>query len=116
MIPKLKTEFDNVGNNVQVYLEKQFPDCTNVKFEVTAPVFDDLLKYTSRQLLTLVWKLLLKIKEMECKTFTVSNYSSMQTRKSSDDLDKSLVFFIARLNYTYIQQHKKIKGILYTLC
>jgi len=41
---EIKTEFDKVGNNVQIYLEKQFPDCTKVKFEVSAPIFDDLLK------------------------------------------------------------------------
>jgi putative ATP-dependent endonuclease of the OLD family len=41
---EIKAEFDNVGNNVKIHLEKQFPDCTKVKFEVSAPVFDDLLK------------------------------------------------------------------------
>lgn len=40
----IKAEFDKVGGKVKMYLEKQFPDCTEVKFEVTAPVFDDLLK------------------------------------------------------------------------
>ncbi|WP_296433199.1 AAA family ATPase, partial [Yoonia sp.] len=40
----IRTEFDNIGNQVKIYLEQQFPDCTKVKFEVTAPVFDELLK------------------------------------------------------------------------
>ena len=41
---KVRIEFDKLGNKVKVYLEKQFPDCTKVKFEVSPPVFDDLLK------------------------------------------------------------------------
>lgn len=41
---EIKAEFDRVGDNVKIHLEKQFPDCTKVKFEVSAPVFDDLLK------------------------------------------------------------------------
>jgi putative ATP-dependent endonuclease of the OLD family len=41
---EIKLEFDKLGSNVQVHLEKQFPDCTKVSFEVRPPVFDDLLK------------------------------------------------------------------------
>jgi recombinational DNA repair ATPase RecF len=40
----IKIEFDNLGNKVKLHLEKQFPDTTKVKFEVTPPIFDDLLK------------------------------------------------------------------------
>jgi len=41
---EIKIEFDNLGHKVKLHLEKQFPDTTKVKFEVTPPVFDDLLK------------------------------------------------------------------------
>ena len=41
---EIKVEFDKVGNQVKTHLERQFPDCTKVKFEVSAPIFDDLLK------------------------------------------------------------------------
>lgn len=41
---QIKAQFDTVGSNVKIHLEKQFPDCTKVRFEVSAPVFDDLLK------------------------------------------------------------------------
>lgn len=40
----IKIEFDSLGNKVKLHLEKQFPDTTKVKFEVTPPMFDDLLK------------------------------------------------------------------------
>jgi hypothetical protein len=35
---------DELSGKVQLQLEKQFPDCTRVVFEVTPPAFDDLLK------------------------------------------------------------------------
>jgi predicted ATP-dependent endonuclease of OLD family len=41
---QIKIEFDKVGSSVKSYLAKQFPDCTKVKFEVSIPAFDDLLK------------------------------------------------------------------------
>lgn len=42
---EIKVEFDKVGQKVKAYLEKQFPDCTKVNFEVTIPAFDDLQKF-----------------------------------------------------------------------
>src|ERR1019366_1091462 len=41
---QIRTEFEAIGSKVKLYLEKQFPDTTSVKFEVSAPAFDDLLK------------------------------------------------------------------------
>ena len=37
-------ELDRLSGKVKIYLEKQFPDCMKVAFEVSPPVFDDLLK------------------------------------------------------------------------
>lgn len=41
---KVRIELNSIGEKVKVYLVKQFPDCTNVTFEVTPPNFEDLLK------------------------------------------------------------------------
>lgn len=41
---EIRAEFVAIGNKVKIHLEKQFPDTSKVKFEVAAPVFDDLLK------------------------------------------------------------------------
>jgi putative ATP-dependent endonuclease of the OLD family len=41
---QIKIELDNIGKRVQIYIEKQFPDCSSVKFKVSEPVFEDLLK------------------------------------------------------------------------
>lgn len=41
---EVRVELDALGKKVQVYLEKQFPEGTTVKFNVENPIFDDLLK------------------------------------------------------------------------
>jgi hypothetical protein len=41
---EVRIELDKVSGEVQIYVRKQFPDCTKVKFEVTPPIFEDLLK------------------------------------------------------------------------
>lgn len=41
---KVRIELNKLGDRVQVYLEKQFPDGVSVKFTVNPPEFDDLLK------------------------------------------------------------------------
>lgn len=41
---EVRARLDELSGKVQLQLEKQFPDCTRVVFEVTPPAFDDLLK------------------------------------------------------------------------
>ena len=41
---EVRVKLDEIGSQVQVYLQKQFPDGTTVKFDVQNPVFEDLLK------------------------------------------------------------------------
>lgn len=41
---EVRVELDKLGSQVEVYLQKQFPDGTKVKFEVKPPQFSDLLK------------------------------------------------------------------------
>ena len=41
---EVKVKLDTLSGQVKVYLQKQFPDCTEVEFVVTQPEFDDLLK------------------------------------------------------------------------
>ncbi|HEV8111572.1 MAG TPA: AAA family ATPase [Planctomycetota bacterium] len=40
----VRTELNRLSGEVKTYLEKQFPDCEKVVFDVFQPVFDDLLK------------------------------------------------------------------------
>ena len=39
----IRTQLDNLSGKVKVHLERQFPDCTRVSFDVSEPAFDDLL-------------------------------------------------------------------------
>lgn len=41
---QVRVKLDELSGKVKVYLEKQFPDCCKVVFEVSEPVFEDLLK------------------------------------------------------------------------
>lgn len=41
---EVRKELDTLGAKVEVYLQKQFPDGTKVKFTVNSPDFNDLLK------------------------------------------------------------------------
>jgi putative ATP-dependent endonuclease of OLD family len=41
---EVRVELDKVSGQVQIYVSKQFPDCSRVKFQVTPPIFEDLLK------------------------------------------------------------------------
>jgi putative ATP-dependent endonuclease of OLD family len=114
---EIKTEFDNVGNKVQIYLEKQFPDCTKVKFEVTAPVFDDLLKNFETTI------------DDGVETTAEEKGDGMQRalmlaiiqayadfRKSNDDLGKSFLFFIDEAElHLHPTAQRKLKDVLHTL-
>jgi len=114
---EIKTEFDNVGNRVQIYLEKQFPDCTKVKFEVTAPIFDDLLKNFETTI------------DDGVETSAEEKGDGMQRalmlaiiqayadfRKSNDDIGKSFLFFIDEAElHLHPTAQRKLKNVLHTL-
>lgn len=40
----IRTQLDELSGKVKLHLEQQFPDCTKVTFDVSEPLFDDLLK------------------------------------------------------------------------
>jgi predicted ATP-dependent endonuclease of OLD family len=46
---EVRTKLDELGGKVEVYLQKQFPDDTCVKFNVDIPEFNDLLKKFSTE-------------------------------------------------------------------
>ncbi|MUH34411.1 chromosome segregation protein SMC [Zobellia amurskyensis] len=114
---EIKIEFDNVGDKVQTYLEKQFPDCTKVKFEVTAPVFDDFLKNFETTI------------DDGVETTAEEKGDGMQRalmlaiiqayadfRKSNDDMGKSFLFFIDEAElHLHPTAQRKLKDVLYTL-
>ncbi len=40
----IRAQLDELSGKVKLHLEQQFPDCTKVTFDVSEPLFDDLLK------------------------------------------------------------------------
>jgi putative ATP-dependent endonuclease of the OLD family len=114
---QIKTEFEAMGNRVKIYLEKQFPDTTKVKFEVTAPAFDDLLKNFETSI------------DDGVETSAEEKGDGMQRalmlaiiqayadfRKQNDDLGKSFLFFIDEAElHLHPTAQRNLKNVLHTL-
>lgn len=114
---EIKIEFNKVGNTVKTYLEKQFPDCTKVNFEVAVPEFDDLLKNFNTSVDDGVETdaeekgdgmqraLMLAI---------IQTYSDF--RKQNDDPGKSFLFFIDEAElHLHPSAQRKLKDVLLSL-
>jgi predicted ATP-dependent endonuclease of OLD family len=113
----IKAEFESVGNKVKIHLEKQFPDCTKVKFEVTAPVFDDLLKNFDTTvddgIETLAEE---KGDGMQRALMLAIIQAYADFRKANDEAGKSFLFFIDEAElHLHPTAQRKLKNVLYTL-
>lgn len=113
----IKQEFVNIGDSVKVHLEKQFPDTTKVKFEVTPPQFDDLLKSFSTSI------------DDGVETSAEEKGDGMQRalmlaiiqayadyRKQNEDVGKSFLFFIDEAElHLHPTAQRKLKNVLHAL-
>jgi putative ATP-dependent endonuclease of the OLD family len=114
---QIKAEFDNVGNKVKIHLEKQFPDCTKVKFEVTAPVFDDLLKNFETTvddgIETLAEE---KGDGMQRALMLAIIQAYSDFRRENDDFGKSFLFFIDEAElHLHPTAQRNLKNVLHIL-
>lgn len=114
---EIKAEFESIGNKVKIHLEKQFPDTTKVKFEVSAPAFDDLLKSFSTSI------------DDGVETSAEEKGDGMQRalmlaiiqayadfRKANDDLGKSFLFFIDEAElHLHPTAQRNLKNVLHIL-
>ena len=41
----IRVELDSLSGKIKVHLQKQFPECTTVEFNISEPTFEDLLKH-----------------------------------------------------------------------
>ncbi|KOF03390.1 chromosome segregation protein SMC [Roseivirga seohaensis subsp. aquiponti] len=114
---EIKTQFDLVGGKVKVNLQKQFPDTSKVNFEVTPPVFDDLLRNFETTIddgieTTAAEKgdgmqraLMLAI---------IQTYSEF--RKENEDQGKSFLFFIDEAElHLHPTAQRNLKNVLHQL-
>jgi putative ATP-dependent endonuclease of OLD family len=114
---EIKTQFDLIGGKVKINLEKQFPDTTKVRFEVTPPVFDDLLKNFETTI------------DDGIETTAEEKGDGMQRalmlaiiqayadfRKEQEDDGKSFLFFIDEAElHLHPSAQRNLKNVLYEL-
>jgi hypothetical protein len=114
---EIKTQFETIGNQVKIHLEKQFPDTAKVKFEVSAPAFDDLLKNFSTAI------------DDGVETSAEEKGDGMQRalmlaiiqaysdfRKQNEDVGKSFLFFIDEAElHLHPTAQRNLKNVLYSL-
>ncbi len=114
---EIKAEFDDIGNKVKIYLEQQFPDCTKVKFEVTAPAFDDLLKNFETTVDDGVETLAEEKGDGMQRALMlaiIQTYSDF--RKENDDMGKSFLFFIDEAElHLHPTAQRKLKNVLHSI-
>ncbi|MFP9114908.1 ATP-dependent nuclease [Flavobacterium sp. RHBU_3] len=114
---EIRAKFEAMGDTVKVHLEKQFPDTSKVKFEVTAPAFDDLLKSFETSI------------DDGVETSAEEKGDGMQRalmlaiiqayadfRKKNDDIGKSFLFFIDEAElHLHPSAQRNLKEVLYEL-
>jgi len=114
---QIRAEFEAMGTKVKLHLEKQFPDTTKVKFEVTAPAFDDLLKNFETSI------------DDGVETSAEEKGDGMQRalmlaiiqayadfRKANDDAGKSFLFFIDEAElHLHPTAQRNLKTVLHIL-
>lgn len=114
---EIKTEFETIGNKVKVHLERQFPDTTKVKFEVTAPQFDDLLKNFETSVDDGVETLAEEKGDgMQRALMLAIIQTYSEFRKTNEDLGKSFMFFIDEAElHLHPTAQRKLKNVLHDL-
>lgn len=114
---EIKHEFETIGQKVKTYLERQFPDTTKVKFEVSAPVFDDLLKGFSTSIDDGVeTSAEEKGDGMQRALMLAIIQTYAQYRKQNDDVGKSFLFFIDEAElHLHPTAQRNLKNVLHLL-
>jgi putative ATP-dependent endonuclease of the OLD family len=114
---EIKVEFDRISSSVKIYLERQFPDCARVRFEVSPPVFEDLLKRFDT---TIDDGVETRAEEkgdgMQRALMLAIIQAYADHRKTQEDAGKSFLFFIdeAELHLHPLAQ-RKLKDVLLEL-
>lgn len=114
----IRIEFDNLGERVKMNLEKQFPDCTKVRFEVTQPVFDDLLKNFETSVDDGVETLASEKGDgMQRALMLAIIQAYAEFRRQNEDIGKSFLFFIDEAElHLHPTAQRKLKNVLIELC
>lgn len=114
---EIKTEFDRIGTNVKLYLEKQFPDTTKVRFEVTQPTFEDLLKNFNTDIDDGIETSAEEKGDGMQRALMLSIIQAYSDfRKQNEDIGKSFLFFIDEAElHLHPKAQRQLKDVLYDL-
>ncbi len=114
---EIRAEFEAIGSKVKVHLEKQFPDTTKVKFEVSAPVFDELLKSFSTSIDDGVeTSAEEKGDGMQRALMLAIIQAYAEFRKENEDIGKSFIFFIDEAElHLHPTAQRNLKNVLHIL-
>ena len=114
---EVKIELDKLSDKVKLYLEKQFPDCTKVLFEVSPPVFEDLLKNFDTVINDGVeTKASEKGDGMQRALMLAILQAFADFRKVNEDIGKSFLFFIDEAElHLHPTAQRKLKKVLLEL-
>ncbi|MBU2495461.1 MAG: AAA family ATPase [Candidatus Omnitrophota bacterium] len=113
----IKIELDNLSGKVKIYLEKQFPDCTKVAFEVAPPIFDDLLKNFDTTIDDgIETRATEKGDGMQRALMLAILQAYADFRKENEDVGKSFMFFIDEAElHLHPTAQRKLKNVLLEL-
>jgi predicted ATP-dependent endonuclease of OLD family len=113
----VKAEFNKMGDKVKLHLEKQFPDTSQVKFEVSIPAFDDLLKNFDTSINDGVETLAgEKGDGMQRALMLAIIQAYADFRKDNEDRNKSFLFFIDEAElHLHPTAQRNLKNVLHTL-
>jgi len=114
----VRIEFDTLGEKVKANLEKQFPDCTKVRFEVTQPVFEDLLKNFETSVDDGIETLASEKGDgMQRALMLAIIQAYAEFRRQNEDTGKSFLFFIDEAElHLHPTAQRKLKNVLIELC
>lgn len=114
---EIKAEFEAIGNKVKIFLEKQFPDTTKVRFEVSTPIFDDLLKNFETTVDDGVDTLAEEKGDgMQRALMLAIIQAYAEFRKNNEDIGKSFIFFIDEAElHLHPTAQRKLKNVLHDL-
>lgn len=114
---EIKTEFDRIGNNVKVYLEKQIPDTSKVRFEVTQPAFEDLLKNFNTDIDDGIETSAEEKGDGMQRALMLSIIQAYSDfRKQNEDAGKSFLFLIDEAElHLHPKAQRQLKEVLYDL-
>jgi predicted ATP-dependent endonuclease of OLD family len=113
----VKIELDKLSGKVKAYLEKQFPDCTKVKFEVSPPIFEDLLKNFDTEIDDgIITRASEKGDGMQRALMLAILQAYADFRKENEDFGKSFIFFIDEAElHLHPTAQRNLKNVLLDL-